>query len=133
MKRLIPIFVLIMLSGCATMAGMRTEPLDAGVAKEYTTDLRTAAAATRTAMIAAALELEDVEQPDDATWVFYAKRKMQNWTYGELVRVVVIETADNVVTVRILSKRRAAINVSAKDDWSQTIFTQLALDLEERR
>ena len=36
--------------GCATMAGMRTEPLDAGVAKEYTTDLRTAVSATRNAL-----------------------------------------------------------------------------------
>lgn len=130
MKRL---FVLIALAGCATMAGMRTEPLDAGVAREYTTDLRTAVSATRNALLGSALEIDDVEQMDESTSMFLAKRKAGQWTYGELVRVLVVQTSEDVVTIRILSKRRSAINVTARSDWSDAVFAQIALDLEERK
>ncbi|MCH7474351.1 MAG: hypothetical protein IIA27_06735 [Gemmatimonadetes bacterium] len=119
--------------GCATMAGMRTEPLDAGVAKEYTTDLRTAVSATRNALLGSALEIDDVEEMDESTWMFLAKRKAGKWTIGELVRVLVVQTGENVVPIRILSKRRAAMNVSARSDWSDAVFGQIALDLEERK
>ena len=64
--------------------------------------------------------------------VFLAKRKAGEFTYGELVRVLVVQTRADVVTIRVLSKRRAAINVTARGDWSDAVFAQIALDLEER-
>ena len=124
--------VLVILSACATMAGMHTEPIDAGVAKVYATNLTTAIDATRRALAGAALVLEEIEQPDSTTWVFYAKRPSGQFTAGELVRVVVQGSADEV-TIRVLSKRRSAMNVTAKGDWSDVLFTQLALDLTEKQ
>ncbi len=127
------LLLLTLLTGCATMAGMRTEPLDAGVAKHYAANLQQAVTATRNALLGSALEIDDVERVDEATWMFLAKRKSGNWTYGELVRVVVHETTAGEVTVRILSKRRNAINVTARSDWSDAVFAQLALELDERQ
>ena len=76
---------------------------------------------------------EDVEELDDSTWMFLAKRKSGQWTSGELVRVIVAETGENEVTIRILSKRRSALNITARSDWSDAVFAQLALDLTEKR
>ena len=45
----------VVLSGCATMAGMRTEPLNMGIAKVYETDLRAAVRSTRNALLGSAL------------------------------------------------------------------------------
>ena len=130
MKLFLP--ALLVLSACATMAGMRTEPLDMGVAKVYETDLATAVRATRTALLGSALEIDDVEKLNGMTWMFLAKRKSGKWTYGELIRVVVQETGEKEVTVRVLSKRRGALNVTARGDWSDAVFAQLALDLTEK-
>lgn len=129
MKRIL--LLLGVLVGCATMAGMRTEPLDMGIAKVYETDLRTAVRSVRNALLGSALEIDDVEEVDSTTWMFLAKRKSGTWTYGELVRVVVQEVAPNRVRVRVLSKRRGTFNLAARGDWSDAIFAQLALDLDE--
>ena len=51
--------------------------------------------------------------------------------YGELVRVVVAQTPDRAVAVRVYTKRRLATNVTAKGDWSGPIFQQLDLILAE--
>ena len=123
----------VLLSGCATMAGMRTEPFDMGLAKVYETDLRAAVRSTRNALLGSALEIDDVEEIGASTWMFLAKRKSGKWTYGELVRVIVEETGENEVTIRIISKRRSAINITARSDWSDAVFAQLALDLTEKR
>ena len=129
MKRFLP--VLVVLSACATMGGMRAEPLDMGVAKVYETDLATAVRFTTNALLGSGFEIDDVEELDASTRMFLAERK-PGWTYGELVRVIVEETADNEVTVRVLSKRRSATNVWAGNDWSKAVFAQLALDLTEK-
>ncbi len=122
-----------MISGCATMAGMRTEPLDMGVAKVYEADLENAVRATINALLGSALEIDDVEEVDASTWMFLAKRKSGGFTWGELVRVVVQQTDTDEVTIWIVSRRRNAVNVTARSDWSDAVFAQIALDLEELR
>ncbi len=119
------------LAACSTMGGMRTEPLTAGATRQYSADLRTAVAATRDALIGSALDIDDVEPVDDRTWMFLAKRNTSEWSHGELIRVVVEQTNADVVTVRVLSKRRVALEITARSDWSDAVFAQLALDLEE--
>ncbi len=106
--------------------------MNAGVAKVYATDLRTAVAACRSALLGSQIEIDDVERVNDTTWMILAKRKSGMFSWGELVRVVVQETSEGEVTVRILSKRRAATNVTARGDWSDALFAQLALDLTEK-
>jgi hypothetical protein len=115
------------------MGGMRTEPLDAGAARRYSADLQTAVAATRNALVGSALDVDDVEPVDDQTWMFLAKRNTSEWSHGELIRVIVQQTGAEVVTVRVLSKRRVAVEFTARSDWSDAVFAQLALELEEIR
>ncbi len=119
------------LAACSTMGGMRTEPMDAGIARSYSTDLGTAVAATRNALIGSALDIDDVEQVNAQTWMFLAKRNTSEWSHGELIRVIVEQTGADVVAVRVLSKRRVAVEFTARSDWSDAVFAQLALDLEE--
>ena len=125
------VFLPLMLGACSTMAGMRTEPLDAGVARRYHADLQTAVAATRQALNGSALDVDDVERVSDDTWMFLAKRNTSRWSHGELVRVLVQQTSPDIVTIRVLSKRRAAMEFTARSDWSDAVFAQLALDLNE--
>jgi hypothetical protein len=63
--------------------------------------------------------------------MFLAKRNTSQWSHGELIRVIVQQTGADVVTVRVLSKRRIAVEFTARSDWSDAVFAQLALDLQE--
>ena len=119
------------LAACSTMGGMRTEQLDQGATRRYSADLETAVAATRNALIGSALDIDDVEPVDDQTWMFLAKRNTSEWSHGELIRVIVQQTGAEVVTVRVLSKRRVAVEFTARSDWSDAVFAQLALELQE--
>jgi len=121
------------LAACSTMGGMRTEPMDAGAMRRYSADLRTAVAATRNALIGSALDIDDVERVDDQTWMFLAKRNTSEFSHGELIRVIVQQTGADIVVVRVLSKRRVAVEFTARSDWSDAVFAQLALDLDEVR
>ncbi len=108
------VFLPLMLGACSTVAGMRTEPLDAGVVRRYNADLQTAVAATRQALIGSALDVDDVEHVSEDTWMFLAKRNTSRWSHGELVRVLVQQTSPDIVTIRVLSKRRAAVEFTAR-------------------
>ena len=82
-------------------------------------------------MLAAGLNVDTVSTPDSLTWMIIAKKGMSLFSYGELVRVVVAQTPDRAVAVRVYTKRRLATNVTAKGDWSGPIFQQLDLILAE--
>ncbi len=129
--KLLWVSLMLAVAACSTMGGMRTEPLHAGAPRRYRTDLQTAVAATRNALIGSALDVDDVEWVDDETWMFLAKRNTSRWSHGELIRVIVQQTGAEVVTVRVLSKRRVAVEFTARSDWSDAVFAQLALDLQE--
>ena len=62
-----------------------------------------------------------------------AKKGTSAWSWGELVRVVVQKSASDRTTVRVLSRRRMATNVTAKGDYSDTIFSNIELALGDER
>ena len=115
----------IAVAACASTAGLRSQPLDAGEAKFYAAPLNTVAPAARQAVLAAGLDVDSVSQTDSLTWMIIAKKGMSLFSYGERVRVVVQQTADGPVAVRVFTKRRLATNITAKGDWSGPIFEQL--------
>ena len=139
MKRFFP--VLVTLSACATMGGMRTEPLDRGVAKVYEADLETAVRATRKALLGvpdfliprSAFKIDDVVELDGSTWMFLAKNKTAELDDEVFVRVIVQETAENENTIRVLSKSRWALNLWRRNHWSDVVFAALASDLTEKQ
>ena len=118
--------LLVLAAACASTGGMRSEPIDEGEARVYTAPLTVIAPAVQQAVLAAGLDVDGVSQPDSATWMIVAKKGMSFFSWGELVRVVAQETPDRAaVVVRVFTKRRLATNITAKGDWSGTIFDEL--------
>jgi len=112
-------------AACASTAGLRSAPLDAGETKFYAAPLAVVGPAARQAVLSVGLNVDTVSTPDSLTWMIIAKKGMSLFSYGELVRVVVAQTPDGAVAVRVYTKRRLATNVTAKGDWSGPIFQQL--------
>jgi len=117
--------VAVIAGACASTAGLRSAPLDAGETKFYAAPLGVVGPAARQAVLSVGLNVDTVSTPDSLTWMIIAKKGMSLFSYGELVRVVVAQTPDGAVAVRVFTKRRLATNVTAKGDWSGPIFQQL--------
>ena len=117
------------LVACASVGGMRSAPLEQGVVRHYEAELHDAVFATRTALGGSQLEIEEVKQIDNRTWYIIAKRSSGEWTHGELVRVVCEEVAERDIAIRILTRRRVGVEFTAKGDWSEELFSQIALEL----
>ena len=121
----------VIIAACASTAGLRSAPLDAGETKFYAAPLAVVGPAARQAVLSAGLNVDSVATLDSLTWMIIAKKGMSLFSYGELVRVVVAQTPDGAVAVRVFTKRRLATNVTAKGDWSGPIFQQLDLILAQ--
>ena len=80
-------------AACASTAGLRSEPLDAGETKFYSAPLAVVGPAARQAVLSAGLNVDTVSTPDSLTWMIIAKKGMSLFSYGELVRVVVAADA----------------------------------------
>ena len=124
--------VAVVAGACASTAGLRSAPLDAGETKFYAAPLAVVGPAARQAVLSVGLNVDTVSTPDSLTWMIIAKKGMSFFSYGELVRVVVAQTPDGAVAVRVFTKRRLATNVTAKGDWSGPIFRQLDSTLAAR-
>ena len=117
-------------SACASVGGMRGEPLHVGVQRNFNSDIRSAVVASRNACMGSQLEIEEVTKVSDGTWYIIAKRSRAGWTWGELVRIVIEEAGEGEVAIRIFTRRRMDANIAAKGDWSEELFGQIALELE---
>jgi len=109
---------------------MRQEALDSGVVREFAGDFPTVLKAARAAVTNAGLAVDSYEQVNDSTAVLVAKKGTSAWSWGELVRVVVQGSSNNKVSVRVLSHRKLATNITAKGDYSDTIFSNIDLALK---
>ncbi len=131
LRFLVPVAVAGALGACASVGGMRTAPIEQGVVRHFDAELRDAVLASRAALGGSQLEIEEVRQIDGRTWYIIAKRSSGEWTHGELIRVVCEEVAERDVAIRILTRRRVGIEFTAKGDWSDELFSQIALELSE--
>jgi hypothetical protein len=118
------------LVACATSGALKRESLDQGVSRTFTGNYDTILKAARDATVAAGLHLESVDKIDDHTWSILGKKDASLWSMGELVRVVVQQTAPDTTAVRIISKKRVATNVAARGDYSQAILNDMELKLK---
>src|SRR5262245_55596701 len=100
---------------------MRVEPLDVGVVREFNSDYTTVLRATRSAITSVGLAVDSDENVNDSTAMIVAKKRISAWSWGELVRVIVQRAAEDRTTVRVLSRRRIATNLTAKGDYSATL------------
>jgi hypothetical protein len=115
---------------CATTGALKQEPLDQGVVRIFAGSYDTILKAARDAVVASGLHLESVDKVDDHTWSIVGKKDGSTWSWGELVRVVVQQTAPDSTAVRVISKKRMATNVGARGDYSQAILNDIELKLK---
>jgi hypothetical protein len=120
------------LTGCRTVDGMRTAPLNEGVARSYAADYGDVTRAAYQAVQSLGLTVEEVRQIDPATWHVIATAGPSAFSWGELVRVSVQRLPAMPVAVWVLTRRRVVTNITAKDDYSPDIFQRMDFTLSLR-
>jgi len=113
-----------LVAGCASVQGVRSEPLDAGDVHFYAAPFGDVVAATRATVQTLEITVQDTATVDSTTWMVLGTKGMSLMSYGEVVRVIVHQTSDGPVAVRVVSKRRMATNVFARN-WSDSVFERL--------
>jgi hypothetical protein len=77
------------LTGCHTVGGMRTAPVNEGVPHAYAADNGDVTRAAYDAVRSLGLTVEEVKQVDSSTWHVIATAGLSAFSWGELVRVSV--------------------------------------------
>lgn len=117
-------------AACASVQGVRSEPLDAGEVHFYAVPFGDVVAATRASVLALEISVQDTATVDSTTWMVLGTKGMSLVSYGEVVRVIVHRTSDGPVAVRVVTKRRLATNVTARN-WADKIFEKLDVLLHQ--
>lgn len=118
-------------AACASVQGVRSQPLDAGEVHFYAPPFRDVVAATRATVLALKINVQDTATVDSTTWMVLGTKGMSLMSYGEVVRVIVHQTSDGPVAVRVVTKRRLATNVTAHN-WADAIFEKLDVLLHQQ-
>jgi hypothetical protein len=121
------------LSGCRTVDTMRNAPLNEGVLRTYAGEYYDVTRAAYEAVQSLGLTVDEVKQIDPATWNVIATASASAFSWGELVRVSVQRRAAPQVAVWVLTKRRLATNITAKDDYSPDVFQRMDFTLRLRQ
>ena len=119
-----------MLTACATVGGLRSEPLDMGVAKRFPVPLDSVMAVLPDAIVASGLGLEESHCSGSMCMVIGTKGFSigPSGSWGSMARVVVQADGDSAV-VHVLSRRRRASETAAKEDYHAEIFSQIEVRL----
>jgi len=118
---------LLVLMSCATVGGLRTEPLDRGVARRYAAPFDSVMAVVREAVVSAGLGLKESQCYGDSLCMVIGTEGMSvgpSGHMGSMARVVV-EASGDATVVRVLSRRRMGNQVAAKEDYSPEILSQI--------
>jgi hypothetical protein len=123
------ILLLVYLVGCASKSSIQSEPLHAGKERRFQSDFNKTLEAAHEAMIASGLQIESNNKIDENTYMLIGKKGGSLWSWGELVRVIVIREDAQTTIVRVVTKRRVSANITAKGDYSDAIFSDIELKL----
>ena len=118
------------LTACATVGGLRSEPLDRGVARRFAVPFDSVIAVVPEAISAAGLDVKESQCTGSFCLVIGTKGLSigPSGSMGSMARVVV-EADGNATVVRVLSRRRIAKQTAAKDDYSPEILSQIGVRL----
>ncbi|MEM6261293.1 MAG: hypothetical protein AAGI38_02215 [Bacteroidota bacterium] len=127
---------LIMLMVCTagvaqvSMAKVKNTPLHAGESRTFEITFKEGVKYARNALVQSGLVIESSERIDDDTYMIMSKAKASAWSWGEIVRVVVLKKEANVTVIRVYSKRRVNVNVTAKASYTQSVFSNIESTIE---
>jgi hypothetical protein len=114
-----------------TMEDLRGAPPDAGVVREFQEPYARVLAACKDAIVQTGLTIKETSASGQSRTVILSERGFTAMSWGELVRVVVQESGGRLTSVRVLTLRRLAVNLTAKGDYSKTIFANILAALEK--
>ena len=117
--------------GQASLNQLKNAPLHAGESRIFKAPFKPLVEFSRAAMREAGLEIESVEKIDTETYMLIGKRRASGFSWGEMVRVSIIGQDDASKTiVRVYTKKRVKLNITAKGDYSQSIFSSIESQIE---
>ena len=118
------------LVACATVGGLRSEPLDRGVAKRFPVPLDSAMSVLPDVIIASGLGLKESNCTDSMCMVIGTRGLTigPSGSWGSMARVVVQADGDSSI-VHVLSRRRRADETAAKEHYHDEIFSQIEVRL----
>ncbi len=121
----------LVMTSCATVGGLRSEPLDGGVARRFPVPFDSVMAVVPYAVVAAGLGLKESQCPSESMCMVIGTKGLNvgpSGSMGSMARVVV-EASGDATIVRVLSRRRIAKQVAAKEDYSAEILSQIEVRL----
>jgi hypothetical protein len=120
-------------SGCATVNSVSREPLTDGLTWPYPVPLEYVIQATRTVMTRGEVTIERDAPLDTRTWMIVGTQGVSLFSWGEIVRVVIVGYPWTTVTA--YCEPRIATNVTAMDtdDFAAKLFPAIALELAQMR
>lgn len=124
-RLLVPLLIVFFLFGCTTTSSVKEAPLSEGVSKSYDANFDEVIEEAQDAMTNAGLEIEDAYESNENTFIIIGKTGASGFSWGEYARSAVIDEENSRVTVRVLTKKKLATNVTAEGDYSDEIFSSL--------
>ncbi len=122
----------LLLVACATVGGLRSEPLDRGVARRFPVPIDSVIAVVPDAVVSAGLGLKESQCTGVSMCMIIGTKGASfgpSGHWGSMARVVVEAVGDDATVVRVLSRRRMAKQVAAKEDYSSEILSQIGVRL----
>ena len=118
----IVISAMLVSAGCATVESTAAAPADK--AKSFTIPFACASArnALQPALSELKFEVKTTHDSGDCDRDVVATKGISAFSWGELVRVTLRESDANSTILAVTTKRRDAINITAKGDWSQEVY-----------
>ena len=114
---------------CATTGGIKAKPISAGVSRNFFADYDRVLKAALVSVVELGLKIDEMTRVGNESTIV-ATKGVSLFSYGELIRVVVATTSPTQTTVRVITQRRLATNLTAKGDWSRPIFSQMESKLQ---
>ncbi len=116
---------------CATVGGLRQEPLDQGVVRRYPVPFDSVMTVIPDAVVAAGLGLKESQCIGDSVCVVIGTKGLTvglSGNMGSMARVVV-EASGDATVVRVITRRRVGTQEAAKEDYSPEILSQIEVRL----
>ncbi len=115
----------------ASLVQIKNAPMHAGESRIFEAPYKSLVKFSQEAMREARLELELVEKIDGDTYMIIGKKRASGFSWGEMVRIIIIGQKDpSKSIVRVYTKKRIKINITAKGDYSQTIFSSIETKID---
>ena len=133
MKALTVIFLagmLIFAVGCSSVGSMRDIPYTEGDSKVFNTPFDKVKEAAVQAFYELGASISEQYKADESTYVIIGTEGASAFSWGTLVRVLLEKNGESSTTVRVVTKRKLATNITAKSDYSNDIFIRIQNKLE---